>query len=409
MMKFAHTAFAVLTYAGLLAGAASVCTLMPAGPVAAQSYAPMYEAPWSSPAPYEYQYTQAEGVIPPSYYDYTPVNTSGYAMSEYLTGAATNAYYTVPTQAYDQTFTTGYDNSYFDYGVSGGYAQPVYYQAAPVVTAPAYTTTQARSELMNARVMQCAPGDTRWRADEIGQGTAQYYVDGSSNTTRVTNTVRPTCRLYPKSTNTATVILEWVTTGATTAFIDNGIGHVSLGTGGRMVTPTQSTVYTMTVVNERGASAQCAANIIVQGTAPVGSQTITVSQGGVQQYATATGTTTTPATTTVPTATTGATTVTTTTTKNTDGTSTAVTTNADGTTSTITYDANGNVVQAVAAEASKVGTNVLEKITSALGGGQSVWERIRMVSMIALGIFFVLAIVVFVMKKMFGGGGEGGH
>jgi hypothetical protein len=78
-------------------------------------------------------------------------------------------------------------------------------------------------------------------------------------------------------------------------------------------------------------------------------------------------------------------------------------------TGTVTYDANGNPIDAVTGEAAKVGTNVLEKITSALGSGQSVWERIRVVSMIALGIFIVLAVVVFVMKKMFGGGGEGGH
>jgi hypothetical protein len=372
----------------------------------------MYEAPWSTPGEYEYQYTQAEGIIPPSYYDYgfTSVNTSGYAMDEYLYGGAYSqglrpAYSSADMfDSYAPQYSQQYSQSSPSYARSSMYAGAVAYaqnapqtQSAQQVQVQGYYAADGHwhvpghvhsyDTVAGAKVLQCGPADTRWRADEIGQST-QYYVDGSSNTTTATNTVRPSCKLYPKATGTNTVILEWVTQNATTAFIDGGIGHVSLGTGGRMVTPLVSTVYTMTVVNERGASAQCAANIVVKGTAPVSAQTLTVSQSGTQQFYDAAG--------------------------NPLPTPSVVNPNPpqNGTPTTaqpIQYDEAGVPIAAVTAKAGEVGGNILESFTSTLGSGQSIWERIRMVSMIALGIFIVLAVVVLVMRKMFGGGGEGGH
>lgn len=134
----------------------------------------------------------------------------------------------------------------------------------------------------------------------------------------------------------------------------------------------------MTVVNERGASAQCAANIVVQGTAPVSAQTVVVNQQGVPVVGQAT-------------------------------TSEGAQQSGTQTTPTVQYDANGNQIVTATDEAQKVGNNILGSITGTLSSGQSIWERIRLVSMIALGIFIVLSVVVFVMKKVFGGGGEGGH
>lgn len=391
--------------AAMVIGGAAISLMAVTGSVSAQGfYMPSYEAPWSTPGEYEYQYTQAEGIIPPSYYDYTfaPTNTSGYAMQDYLSGGSYAGGYT-GGYASDPYARGQYTNDMFDSGYTQQYYSPQYssysQQAAYVQSVQPYVAPY--DSVAAAKILNCAPGDVRWRADEVGGVT--YYVDGTrANSSTAVSVVKPSCRLTPKATGTGTVILEWVTNNATTAFIDNGIGHVSLGTGGRMVTPQVSSVYTMTVVNEYGSSAQCAANIVVKGTAPVGTQTLTIDQGGVQQLYDANGNLIVTAQPTNGTATAGTTTTPTT---GTNGATAGITTS----TGTVTYDANGNPIDAVAGEATKVGTNVLEKITGALGSGQSIWERIRVVSMIALGIFIVLAVVVFVMRKMFGGGGEGGH
>lgn len=382
------------------------------------AHAQYYEAPWSTPGEYEYQYTTAEGIIPPSYYDYgfTSVNTNGYAMDEYLQTYPT---YTQYGSAYD-TYAYGAGSSMFE----DAYTAPTYAQYHPHVqqyshaprhmysanTAASFQSTGTPyvapyDSVAAAKVLNCTPGEVLWRTDETG--ALAYYVDGSSaQSSTTTNHVRPSCRMYPKATGTGTVILEWVTNNATTAFIDSGIGHVSLGTGGRMVTPVQSTVYTMTVVNERGASAQCAANVVVKGTAPVGAQTLTVNQNGVQQFYDAQGNPIAGA------PQTGATS------QQNSGTNQGSVNNgapitngatSNGQPAPVTYDANGNPIQAITSGVSQVGGNVMDKITGALSGGTSIWERIRTVSMIALGIFLVLAVVVLVMKKMFGGGGEGGH
>jgi hypothetical protein len=378
---------------------ATLATLFPAA-----VHAQYYEAPWSTPAQYEYQYTQAEGIIPPSYYDYdfAPVDTSGYYMNDYLSGGVygADAYYGASQYTGDMfdTSPATYAQQYYAPAQQGSsYAQ----QAAFVQSVQ--PRVQDYDSVAAAKVLNCAPGDVRWRADELGR--PEYYIDGSAKNSTTTSIVAPSCRLSPTATGTGTVILQWATNNATTAFIDNGIGHVSLGTAGRMVTPNVSTVYTMTVVNERGSAAQCAANVIVKGTAPVGTKTVTIDQQGIQQLYDVNG---------KPIATQGSVAATGTATSGVSAAGTAQVTDAIPTTGTtagtvVTYDANGNPVQAVAAEANKVGTNILSQITSTLGGGASVWERIRVVSMIALGIFIVLAIVVFVMKKMFGGGGEGAH
>jgi hypothetical protein len=309
----------------------------------AQSYVPSYESYAPSLGEYGYQWSQAEGIIPPSYPE-------------------TNAIYGMNAASY--------------------YPDTSYYAGVPYSAVGIYNIADASYDLSQAHIVNCTNTDSRWRQDEVGYYTPSYNTQVASagnaryalnsrtqpNTTNLSNAVAPTCKLTPKSTGTNTVILEWVTNGATTAFIDNGIGHVSLTTGARMVTPLQSTVYTMVVVNEFGASTQCAANIVVKGTAPVGSQTLTVGTPAQTNGAVA-----------VPTP------------------------------AAAEVDENGDPVSAATAKASAVSGNIGDKIVSAVGTGQSIWERIRSMSLIALGIFIVLAVVVGVMKKMFGGGGEGAH
>jgi hypothetical protein len=331
-----------------------------------------------------YQWNEAEGTVPPSYADFNDFSYSDYGTNDYG-GADTYA-----TNGYTSDMFTSYDSSYQYQAVPYSYAASSSYAAPYMYTEPTYTAQNASYELNQAQMLRCAPGDSRWRADEIGQ--APYGTTSRSST--LTNVVQPYCRLTPTSTGTGTVILQWVTNNATTAFIDNGIGHVSLGTGGRMVTPLQSTVYTMTVVNERGASAQCAANIVVRGSSPVGAQTVTIGQNPQQNNRNAQNTTQVQ--------------------QGTNPTNITNPTNATNTTNTATntlpqqVDANGNPLTAVTNEASTIGTNIFSSITNALGGGQSIWERIRTVSLIALAIFIVMAIVVTVMRRMFGGG-EAAH
>ncbi len=124
----------------------------------------------------------------------------------------------------------------------------------------------------------------------------------------------------------------------------------------------------MTVVDGRGFSSQCAAIVHVLGS------------GKVE----ATGTTIVPA----------------------PGTTSGVQTDAvnggvDGT----TVNSNGPLNET----AQKITGNVSEKVTSVLSSGESIWNKMRQMSLVAIGLFFIIFIIIFVMKKMFGGGDEGHH
>jgi hypothetical protein len=48
-------------------------------------------------------------------------------------------------------------------------------------------------------------------------------------------------------------------------------------------------------------------------------------------------------------------------------------------------------------------------VTSILSTGEGVWSQMRQMSLVAIGLFFIVFIIIFVMRKMFGGGDEGGH
>lgn len=202
--------------------------------------------------------------------------------------------------------------------------------------------------------------------------TARGQVLGAT-TTNVSATSRPSCHLTPKSAGSNQVILEWTTTGATTAFIDNGVGHVVLGAGTRLVTPTTTTVYNMTVVDSRGFSSQCAAVINIAGT-PVASNAQSITVPLVAGATTTNG-----------------------------GITTATGTQVTGVTNTT------DPLTTVTSGATAIGNNVTDKVTNTLSTGLTLWERIRQMSMFAIGIIMVLFILVYIARKVFGGGEEGHH
>lgn len=176
-----------------------------------------------------------------------------------------------------------------------------------------------------------------------------------------TNTVSemgvPSCRLTPTYSGDDTIVLSWSTLNASTVFIDNGIGHVQPFSGKRVVTPNTSTTYTMTVVSDSGSTAQCIAKILMEGSS-----------------------------------------------SNTTG-----TTVTDASTVETSTDPVGATVDAVTAKTSEVSSNIFSKILGGVETGQTVWDRIRSVSLVAIALIIILGVIVFIMKRIFGGGGEGGH
>ena len=73
----------------------------------------------------------------------------------------------------------------------------------------------------------------------------------------------PTCSLVPRVTTNGAVELTWDTKNANVAFIDKGVGHVTPRQGSRIITPTDTTEYNMTVVNDGGLVNVCSARVEV--------------------------------------------------------------------------------------------------------------------------------------------------
>jgi cobalamin biosynthesis Mg chelatase CobN len=127
----------------------------------------------------------------------------------------------------------------------------------------------------------------------------------------------------------------------------------------------------MTVVDARGFASQCKAIVhVVGGAAPTTNATIV--DGSAQDQTQST---------------------------------TAV---ATDTTSSSTSTVSDTTTQ-VSDTATKVSSNVSDKVTSILSTGEGVWSKMRQMSLVAIGLFFIVFIIIFVMRKMFGGGDEGGH
>ncbi len=78
-----------------------------------------------------------------------------------------------------------------------------------------------------------------------------------------TNVAKPTCSLVPALTGSGAIELQWRTAGATVAFIDGGIGHVTTVSGKRIVTPSKDTAYNLTVLNDAGIAGTCGAKVNV--------------------------------------------------------------------------------------------------------------------------------------------------
>lgn len=229
------------------------------------------------------------------------------------------------------------------------YAQDTYSVAAQNLAAvaaqePAYVRTNAAAYTSPIYAVQ----PTRTFASQ------QQYT-----TTRTVHSAIPSCRLTPSYADNDTIVLSWTTANASTVFIDNGIGHVGAFSGSRAVTPTGSSTYTMTVVSDTGASAQCIAKIVMENS--------TVSR------------------------------------------SPAVTDAATTAGSTITSNTVDSSIDAAVAKTSTVSSNIFAKILGGVETGQTVWDRIRSVSLIAIALILILGVIVFIMKRVFGGGGEGGH
>ncbi len=72
---------------------------------------------------------------------------------------------------------------------------------------------------------------------------------------------KPTCSLVPRVTRQGAIELTWDTAQTNVAFIDKGIGHVLPGYGSRIITPTVTTEYNMTVINRGGLVNNCSARV----------------------------------------------------------------------------------------------------------------------------------------------------
>jgi hypothetical protein len=292
-------------------------------------------------------------------------------------------------------YTDPYYYGYYDNGASLGYnqwAQSAYAYTEPLVSgsynpyaepvvhystgSDTYTVAASQLAAAESTVHYTQPARRPYVSEKVYQPitytpTQQVqYAAAPRNTYAAPENPRPTCRLTPVYADNDTILLKWTTHYATTAFIDNGIGHVSLGSGSRVVTPNGSLTYTMTVVNEDGASSQCMGKIIMEGA----------------------GTATIPGTST------------TTTSETTSGSSAAQ--------ATALGESAGQTVSnglTTAANAAETTTNTVSGFFSGLSSGGSVWDKIRSVSLVAIVLIVILAIVVFIMRTMFGGGGEGGH
>lgn len=118
-------------------------------------------------------------------------------------------------------------------------------------------------------------------------GAAVAYADA--------NMLKPTCSLVPTLAAEGAVQLTWRTQGATVAYMDNGIGHVALGGGSRIVTPTENVTYTLTVLNDNGIAGACAARVTVvsSGTTTAATTTSTTTATSTTSTSTDTATSTT--------------------------------------------------------------------------------------------------------------------
>lgn len=97
-------------------------------------------------------------------------------------------------------------------------------------------------------------------------GTSGTLSHSATLTLTVMPMPLPTCTLMGNPTAITqgeSAQLSWSTSGAATASIDQGIGNVALPSGSVTVSPTATTIYTMTVQNAAGASSTCQATVKV--------------------------------------------------------------------------------------------------------------------------------------------------
>lgn len=278
--------------------------------------------------------------------------------------------------AYGTEYGNGYGSSQVTYDTYGAYDTDYYGQnnyngQGGTSYGSDYSVDAIAAANLRAAMSRGTVRGTSATGSGTGGSAGGVRVVQNTDTDTTPRSTGPKCTLIPRSTGSNSVILEWQTVGASSAFIDNGVGHVVLGTGTRMVTPRVTTTYNMTVVDGRGFSSQCSAIVHVLGSGVIEATGTTIIPGAGTTTGTQTGTTT------------GSTT---------GGTSTVTTT--DGPLSDTAQQITGNVS---------------EKVTSVLSSGESIWNKMRQMSLVAIALFIIIFIIIFVMKKMFGGGEEGHH
>jgi hypothetical protein len=143
----------------------------------------------------------------------------------------------------------------------------------------------------NLPTLYVAPKTAVQTTGRMSYHLVQEFNCGATVAVADTYGAKPACTLIPSVTASGAIQLEWRTYGASVAFIDAGVGHVSTIAGKRIVTPTKDTFYNMTVLNDAGMASTCGAKINVANSQSTSySQTI-VSGGQVAGVANANGNT----------------------------------------------------------------------------------------------------------------------
>jgi hypothetical protein len=294
---------------------------------------------------YEYNYLMQYGgaPVPSEAPDYNPAYTTYNPVAQNTYSASYTAYSTPATAVYQPTSSSSvYDIARANLAAPTQSVQrtyPAVYQQPVQRTQQVYVPAQTYQN----------------NSSQYSQQYTYPSVVYTGTAAQATAQTRPTCSLSPRVADNGTILLEWNTGRATVAFIDNGIGHVSIPSGTRAITPNVTTTYTMIVVSEDGLASQCSA-------------VISVINGG------------------------------------------QVTTNTNGAviTPNQTVDAS-NPLTAVVDVSGNVAASVTDKITDVATTGQGIWDKVRNVSIVAIGVILLLGLLVFIMRSMFGGGGEAAH
>ncbi len=196
--------------------------------------------------------------------------SSYYDSSNYCTSCNTSTYSTYDTYSYP---SYSYDYGGYDYGYNSYYS-PSYYQP-PVYVPPTYIpTTYIPPAYVPPTYVPPTyvppPSYTPPSYTPPSYIPPSYYPPSYYPPTYTTNSApTPTCSL---TTTSATInsggsgVLQWSTSYAASAFIDQGIGYVSVPSGSASTGALPGTrVYTMTVYGQGNQTGVCRTTVNVGG------------------------------------------------------------------------------------------------------------------------------------------------